>query len=447
MSRLPKLLLCAVICAPGLALAGGPGEGITLGNATLSPSVQLSLFVDTNVARANELLVESTQDADQAGYGSPGLDIRPALSLSYRSEALIGELSYNQTGRAFFTRPDYSYWNDVGLRANLDLFPNRPFGLAVRDSFSFRNYPSPYTGDTTDITTVNLGANLNSRSYNNLVVEGRYSPGSALDLNAGFFVNTDVQNYFGGDAVSEASTALPSKLELGGVLKGRWRFFPRTLMLAQLDVASGSWSNLETQIPDGAGDSLTVGKASSNLYWAFQTGIAGQITNNIQANLFLGYGGLYSEGDTTDDVSGGAGLLGQFQMIYFLQQGHSLSVGYTRRFSDAALMDYIITNSYSAGYNGLFFSNLSVGAIGRVDFSNFNSAIEGEYDSRNDFTLSANLTADYRLFPWMSVYALFRPALTTASQNAAQSESGLPFDNDKYSVSQVQFFLGVRTLY
>lgn len=419
-----------------------PGTGINIGPATIQPAAQVNFLVDSNVARApTGLLDDAAAAAAESGepmesVSSPGIEIKPSVAFTLNSDIMRLEFGYAQTARSYFLRPDYNFWNDASVRLNAEFLAGRPFGLSVRESFNFRNFPTPYTDETSGGTSSASGweSNLNSRTYNNFAIEGRYSPGSALDFNLGLYTNLDMQEYESLDAGTS-----PTKLEFGAVGKGKWRFFPRTLLLAQLDVATAAWEGTYTNI-DGSG----IEKAASNLFWTFQTGIAGQITNTIQANAFVGYGGLYSEGEATDDVSGAAGLTGQFQLLYLPTQGHSFSGSYLRRFTDSAIMDYIVTNSLSAGYNGLYLSNLNVGAQVRLDFAKYNSAQIDEGNSRDDFTMSALFTADYRLTPWLNLMGSFKPSYTGSSRN---SESSADFDASYYTVGQVQFSLGVRGVY
>ena len=447
MSQIVKQVALLAMFGSVATASAEPGNGVSLGNnASLSPAIQLNFVADSNVARAPESLLDryATDDATDPNIGSPGLEIRPSVSASYDNKGVARlEFGYAQVARVYFLRPDYSYWNDTTLRFSGEFLSESPIGLSVRDSFNFRNFPVPYVDELPATGSGNgLTFNLNNRTFNNFIVEGRYSPGSALDLNLGAYWNLDAQYYQG----QVADTGAPKKSEVGGQLKGKWRFFPRTLMLAQLDISRASWANLLTCIKstDGTNCDVPVEKAANYTQWNFQTGIAGQITNNIQANVFLGYGGLYNDGDVTEDVGGLAGLTGQFQMVYSPTQGHSFSGGYIRRFSDSALMDYILTNSLTAGYNGLYLGNLSVASQLRLDLANYNSAAADESESRNDWTLAGTVNLDYRVTPWLNVNSSFRPSFTTAYRNDASSAS---FDRANYTISQIQFSIGVRGVY
>lgn len=448
MSQIARQVALFVMIGSAASASAEPGDGIQVGNnVSISPAVQLNFIADSNVARAPESLLDryATDDAEDPFIGSPGMEIRPSVTAVYKNEGVARvELGYAQVARGYFLRPDYSYWNDTTFRMNGEFLPESQFGLSVRDSFNFRNFPVPYVDELPTTGSTNGDFNLNHRAYNSMVVEGRYSPGSALDINLGGYWNVDAQYYEG--QVQEG--AAPRKSEVGTQVKGKWRFFPRTLMLTQLDVSRASWSNLLDCIAasDGTSCGVAVEKSPNYTQWNLQAGIAGQITNTIQANVFLGYGGLYNDGDVTEDVTGLAGLAGQFQMIYAPTQFHSFSGGYIRRFSDSALMDYIVTNSLSAGYNGLYLDkrNLSVAGQLRLDLANYNSAVADESESRNDWTLAAVLNMDYRLSKWLNVSSTFRPSFTTAYRNAASSAS---FDSANYTVSQVQFSIGVRGVY
>lgn len=442
MTRIRTLLfiLSLLLQAP-VALAAGPGGGINFGKVTLSPAIQLNFLVDSNVARSSTAqleLVDSTNTETFDSTGSAGLELRPTAGVSYKSELLRLASTAGLAARVYFARPGNSYWNDVTLRASADFLPDRPFGISVRDNYSYKNYPDPsIDGDPSDW-------DLLSRGYNSLWAEGRYSPGSALDFNLAAIWQMDIQ-----ELTNLESALAPGKNEFGLQLKGKWRFFPRTLLLVQADYLFGTWSNLTDCIVEEGGQCIvTVAKSTNLNNISFQTGLAGQITNTIQANVFVGYGVLDNT-DNDSDLWGLGGILAQLQVVYNPQPAHAVSFNFYRRYTDAALMDFIGLNGVSAGYTGTWFSKLQATLQASFDSRDYNSASTVESESRADWSLGASFGLEYRVAPWLSLTGSFKPTFTTASPNASflSSNDATSFDSDKYTVNQAVFTFGVRGVY
>lgn len=442
MTRIGTLLIAlSLLLGIQPALAAGPGGGINIGKVTISPAIQLNFLLDSNVARSSTAQIQLIDPADTENFESPGsagLEIRPSANMGYKSELMRFDAATALSAKLYFSRPGNSYWNDVTARLNAEVLPDRPFGLSFRDSFSFKNNPDPsIDGDPSDW-------DLLSRGYNSLWAEGRYSPGSALDFNVAAIWALDIQQL-----TSVDSGSVPGKNELGIQLKGKWRFFPRTLLLVQTDYVYGSWDNLTSCLAEEGGTCiLTVAKSPNFHNFSFQTGLAGQITNTIQANLFVGYG-VFNNTENDSDLWGLGGILTQLQVVYNPQPAHGVSFNFYRRYSDAALMDYIGLNGVSAGYTGTWFSKMQATIGASFDARDYNSASTTESESRSDWSIGANFVLDYRFAPWLSLSGSFKPTFTTASPNTSflSSNDATSFDADKYTINQAVFTVGVRGVY
>jgi hypothetical protein len=386
---------------------------------TLSPALQLNVSYDSNVTHRSQELVDQ--------YGVPILasgvfEYRPSLGLTYKNDSLKLQALYELQGRQFLasTVSSLSYRDQVAT-LEADILPDSRIGMVVRDDFNVRHYTTPSEGALT-------------RTYNNLLVEGRYSPGSALDLNLGLHYFADQQNQIVGS---------PTKHEGGAQLRGKWRFFPRTALLAEANFAQGYWANLA-----GCGEAACQNKSDSVTQWSVLGGIAGQFTEAIQASLFLGYGNLYNSGKSGEafNVEGVDGILGQTQVVFTPIETQNLSLGFTRRFGDSARQDYAIYNSFSLGYNGIYFGRLTASAAAAFDIRFQNSADSTDLETRTDRVVSALIGADYQITRWLTAKASFSPNFTFSAPNDLSSEEAgyysLSFSYTEYVAS-----VGLRGIY
>ncbi len=402
------LLMILLAGSPAL---GAPGDGINLGKVTLSPVLQLNVGFDSNVARLENVQISS-------GFS----ELRPSLTLSYRNDEVKAQLYYEHVLKVFFAEAarGYSYLNDLTTRGELNLFSERRFGLLLREAFSNRNYPLrsgfDFSGDA-----VGIGDRVFNRTLNDLLVEGRVSPGTALDLHLGFRFRYDVLNYEG-----EASEGPTTKSQPGLQARGKWLFFPKTALLVEAEYSYGSWTNLPDCInvasdacldSEADSDSQRLFKSETVHQWTSLVGIGGQITYTIEANAFVGYGGLYnSTVEFAQNVSGAKGLLGQAQIIYSPLQTQSLSLGYVRRLGDSAVYDYTISNLFALGYTGNFFGRLNLNAVVGLDLRELDLAIADSF-MQEDQVVSSSLGIDYRISRWLTASGSVRSLIVGSNVN------------------------------
>ena len=411
----PWLALCLIgASAMASPLMASPGDGIRLGGGNVSPSIGLELGFDTNPLRRN---------VDYVGTGF--LDVRPALDLNYRASEFRARLSYNHLARFFLSegfRP-LSFGDDLALNGQVVLFPSRKIGFTFRDSFSSRNY---LRRDELE-AAADLG--LLDRQYNLAEFETRYSPGSALDLFLALRYYFDLQDITAGDDPS------PLKNDFGIGGRGRWKFFPRTSLIVETKYRYGRWSNL-SNCTESTGCTSDLAKSPTVAQFTALAGLGGQFTDTLEANVFLGYGGLNNlESAEAENISGLAGLLGQTQVIFRPAMSHSLSASYLRSFIDAALLDYSLSNTFLLSYSGRYASRLGVDVNMGIDFRTLDSAEIDEAASREERALSGSLRLEYAFFNWLTASGSFQVSNVDA------------FESQTYSYGRSVFYVGVRGVY
>lgn len=439
--------LLAICLAAATPVYAAPGDGINLGQTTISPALQLNVSYDSNVKHQSADLAMKTNPSQEV-LGSAVFEARPSLGVSFKNSDLKMQASVEDLMKIFTASEirNLSYFDDILANGEADLFSDRRIGLVVRDDFSRHNYLPRGVVDPTTSTR--------KRDYNNFLVEGRYSPGSALDLNLGVHWYIDVQDALASGAINPTGPSF--KNEFGGVARGKWKFFPLTSLLAELDYSSGKWYSVPTctnPVPSQeceAAFKINDAEKSSVTQWSALAGVSGQFSTQIQANLFLGYGGLYNLGDASaDNITGLKGILGQVQLVYSPIETHNISLSFSRRFGDSAVLDYVVSDAITLAYSGLYIGRLAVNAQASLDMREQNSAEAADTSSRVDNVFSALLGADYQVTKWLTAKAFFLPTIVLSKADTGYSPANLSSDyyQNAFGFNDFVFSVGVRGIY
>ncbi len=459
MKRALRSVACwgmAMLAVPTVLAA--PGDGVHLGSRiSVAPALQIDLGYDTNVNRSNV-----------SAISSGALSVRPSVVAKYDHEELDVQFSYEHFVQQYFASAasSYSYYDDLVGRLEADVLPKRRLGLKVSDLLSSRSYGYRSEYD-------NFLYGLIERSYNDLSLTGRYSPGPALDFNLGVRWLYNLENLATkfADSDSPEAAAAPLKArknEFGLLLRGAWRFFPKTQLLAEGNYGYGTWKNtpecsrlgLDAEQCAADQQARVMYKSPVVQTWSFLTGVAGQVTNTIRARTYLGYGGLYNTDDPQDvaeDVSGLAGIIVQLGATYVPIETQQVTVAFNRRYSDSSIHDFFTTNGFSFVYSGMYFSRLQLTARVGLDFRNINStevASTGEYATRDDRVLYGTLAVQYKITRWLTASTSLEPTLTAAHPNEESAQVSPDPDYDyaewldmSFSYRKFLWIVGVRGTY
>ncbi len=395
-------LLAAALVGP-LARAE-PGDHVRLGEAELTPALLMGVDWHSNVYRtAGEL---GNEDPPQGGAN---LSLAPQLALSLSGpDAVMSAMG--QYGIRKFLVADQSNldnFGEVDSRFNLDLLPNSAVGFRTQDSFRRTNYPT----EASDADQALL-------FRSNALLSGYLAvhPGSALSLDLGA---TYLYDNYEGTSVSE-NPALNSKNTFGPRAELKWTFFPKTALIADAEMQLARWENhVVTATGDAIGNPEDLGDyiaiPDSNTY-KFRAGLVGRFTQRLVVNAVLGYGvSQYDEnsvlddpavsGDATSeldpsvfgaDVSGLDGLLIATGLEWTPRANQSLTLGYTKNFTDSFFTNYIAYHYPYAKYRILVASRLGLSS----EIGYRNESYVGEL-TRNDHFIKTKLGADYNATDWM----------------------------------------------
>ncbi len=448
-------LLAVLACSTAMA---APGDGIHLGSrVSFKPVLRVDFSYDSNVNRSSG-----------GGIDSGALSVRPALTADYDHEELTVRLSYEHFIQQYLS-PDaasYSYYDDLVAKLDSQILPHRVVGLEIRDVVSSRSYGYRSEYD-------NFVYGLMERSYNDLGLIGRYSPGQALDLFLGLHWLYNLENLAtnllsGAPGEGGTGPGRAKENSLGVSMQGKWRFFPKTMLLVEMNYSRGKWQNTPECSQLGVTASECGTTPSARLMykspvvnqWSLLSGIAGQVTNTIQAKIYLGYGGLYNSEDPNDvseNVGGWDGLLAQVAFTYSPIDTQHVSLEFDRRYADSSIHDYFITNSFFLVYSGMFASRVQLSARAGMDFRVIDStevASDREFATHNDRVFSSSLQAEYHITRWLTATTSFEPTVTVAVPNEDSSlvspdgsVSYAEWLDRSFSYRKFVFAVGVRGTY
>ncbi|MCB9779149.1 MAG: hypothetical protein H6742_11350 [Alphaproteobacteria bacterium] len=427
-SQARAFVLLAALGASSVAVAA-PGDHIGGENATLVPSLDVGVQHRTNV-----YLQEG-----EAGGGVPVSDgtalyVNPAIALNAKSDAATFDLDFSYTARKFFQSDvqNLDRFNilDGGLRLNL--LPRSPVGFKINDRMALSGY------EAEDDAQVSKSA-YQSHFANDLTGLIAVHPGGPLEVDAGGRLGIDnwsVPEEFkssADDRATDLSTTsgltgpgLNSRLSYGGLLRAKWRFFPKTAVVLDVDYTRNNWADnvLDAQ-GDGVsreevGDYLAVPDSS---IWRARTGLRGRVTDKLVVTALVGFGqALYSEdsvttaadelgiGDSAEfsDTTGFAtdlksfpdGFLAEVSADYSPAKAHTFTVGYRRDFQDTYFTNYVGYDRLLLNYEGRFAERVGLELSGTYRSERYVGEV-----TRNDGLMKVGGELAYYVKDYLSIRA------------------------------------------
>lgn len=395
-------LLTATLTPP--VARAEPGDHIRVGEAEITPSLLMGVDWHSNVYRtAGEL---GNEDPPEAGTN---LSIGPQLALSLDGPDAILSASGKYGIRKFLVadQSNLDNFGEADVRLNLDVLPNSAVGFKTMDSFRRTNYPT----EASDADQALL-------FRSNALLSGYLAihPGSALSVDVGATYTFDD---YESTSVSE-TPALNSKNTFGPRAELKWTFFPKTALIADVDVQLARWENhVVTATGDAIGNPEDLGEyiaiPDSNTY-KFRAGLVGRFTQRLVLNLITGYGiSQYDEDSVLNDpavndevsteldasvfgadITGLDGLLVATGLEWTPRANHAVTVGYTKGFTDSFFTNFIAYHYPYLKYKALVASRLGLS----TEFGYRNESYVGEL-TRNDHFIKTRLGADYNATDWM----------------------------------------------
>ncbi|MCY1045009.1 hypothetical protein OV208_27090 [Corallococcus sp. bb12-1] len=402
-----RLALTALVLAALLPLTaqaqvmGGRapgGNGIKVGNGRLHPTLDLETRLDSGVGYFRD---QGTGPLSPDLSGELALHVRPGLMLDVPSQKLAlslrGNLDYvAYTGLLTAGSSAASY---LGGQADLALRfdPEGTLSVEVGDQLT--------RSDRT--RQVALGAGILSL-YNEARVRAQWKPGGgALELTPALVYAMEFFEPLGGlPAVgcteAECDPLAASQFNYGNLrlgVEGRWRFLPKTALVADTGLTYRGYFN-DTTTPSAA------------LLHAM-AGVAGLVSPRITLTAKAGWSQNLGAG-------GGGTVVAMAEGTYLWGPTLTLKGGYLRAFEPVAAYGTFRDDRIYAEARSLMGARLALHAAGAVDFLSFAG-------DRGDTVVSLDLGPEYQLRPWLMGSAGYM----LTSRSSSLEASGLNYTRNE----------------
>jgi hypothetical protein len=372
------MALSAALVATGVSstASAAPGDHIPLGNAIITPSIDVGWEHRTNAFQTNA-----------GGNGVNNLLFAPHLEIAAEGPRSDFTLASHYEGRftLLFGRSDAEMmyaldrWTDFNVEAQLNTLKGQVLQLGFTDSIGMRNnlasvsgvlpsggaYQRQFRNAFSTIATVRAGPSLDIRLHGNWAYSKYWVP----------FSNT-----------GRGFRDLNTKNEIGPRLDVQWTFFPRTAIILESELTLNRWKNTliggipESTTGPGLGAELAM---PDSLFSKTRLGVRGRFTPRLVVVGMAGYGiANYDEAsveaatELTDfgkDL-GGRGIPGatlgmrlepllvQLQAKYELGPTQKLVAGYDKDFVDSWFTNYMAYNELYGRWEGQFVERVNTGA-------------------------------------------------------------------------------------
>ena len=414
------------------AAAAGPGDHIRVGNTVVTPSVSASLFW-----RSNPYLSDGS-DGEEVRSGA-GLTLRPALDLKSKNSNYDFSLGSSYTGKKYITdgMDNLNRWSDFEIRAALRALPEAKVGLAL--SNTLRN-----AGRETDSTFSEDP--YQGRFEEKVAAAAVLRPGSSMELSLGG--TAALQKYTAPEDTafqSDDPAGLNNRSAFGLVADYRWRFFPKTAVVVQVDQ---TWFRWEREVVPLAGTTDFTGKPDGSLLHAM-AGVNGRFSEKVSLKALAGYGQVIN--DESSVVAAGQGLAGDFEtdyrglalnseVAYDATESQKVSVGYRRDFQDVYFTNFQIYDEVFLRYAGTYVDRLTLAGSLTRRVEDFGGTV-----SRSDRTIRPSVEAKYLVQDFLDVNAAMSWTQRTSPGGTVAGETVEA--NDAVGYSDVNLLLGATFTY
>lgn len=423
----------ALLVTPALVLACGtssalaaPGDHIGSEDVQIIPAVELAATHRTNV-----YLQEGEVGGGSPVSGGTALSLSPSLGIRAKNSDLVFSFDFLYEARKYLQSSvsNLDRFNNFDLGAGLQLFPDGKVGLRVNDRFSITGHEAEDEGGVSESA-------YQQHLLNDLGAFVTVRPGGPLELDVGGKVQVDQWNVpeeFKSQATDRGTDldlqsglsgpALNSRLGYGPALEGKWRFFPKTAVVADFQY---QWFNWSDNIVDAQGDGISAEEIGDFLaipdgsQWRARAGLRGRVTPKLVVGALAGFGqALYDEESVTaqadelgvagsaefaDSVGFGvdlknfpAGLLAEVEAEYEFVEDQAIILGYRRDFQDVYFTNYVGYDRAMLTYKGLFAERFGLEASGTYRYERYLGEV-----SRDDHVIKADLGGEYRIQDYLS---------------------------------------------
>lgn len=370
------------------AHASGPGDHIRAGSAQVAPSIGLNTGWRSNVfLGAGDSCTTDTGEAKEPTHSGAALDIVPAISIRsdesadplYKVDASFVLRKYLSSSLSNLDR--YQDFNVVAVLQS---------GTKSRVGFELRNDLRNQGRETDE---ANLDDSYFDRFGERFIGLVNVRPGGAMNIDAGG--GLDYQKYIRPHDDSQSSSLANARTAGVGLASFKWKFFPKTALVADVEVDKFNWKFNEDNV-----SSTDVAAAPKSDGWSLRGtgGVRGRITEKVTLRAVAGYGyGGYQDSEL--DMSGfPESLLLSEELEYVPIEGQTIALGYSKDFQDVVSTTFDNYNQVYGRYSGKFREKLGVDAAIAYRRDHYQGTVDA-----TDATLRPKLDLSYDATKFLKV--------------------------------------------
>jgi len=425
-SKTSRVCLATLRVAVGCLLTIGvaqasPGDHIGNENAQVIPALEVGVM-----HRTNPYLTEGVAGGGDPVVGGTAVYIDPSIGVRAKNSDAVFHFDLLYDARKYLEADvqNLDRFNNLRSKVGLELLPAAKVGLKLNDSFSIVGY------EAEDPDQVSVTA-YQTHILNDLGGAIGVHPGGPLEVDAGGKVTVDQWNVppefksNAGDRTTDVAVesgltgpGLNTRLAYGPTLDGKWRFFPKTAVVANFTYQVFRWQD---NVLDAQGDGVSREEVGDFLgipsghYWKAKAGLQGRVTEKLTVGLLAGFGQDYynedsvsAQADTlgiggnsefdgtagyaTDLKKFPAGVLAQVEGKYAFAKDQSFILSYARDFQDVYFTNYVDYDRVLGEYDGLFAERFGLQVSGVYRYERYVGEV-----SRNDHFVKVGLDTSYKV--------------------------------------------------
>lgn len=380
---------CLCLTVLPQAAVAGPGDHIRAGNAEVIPSIALMAGWRSNVFLAAGDACSTDGSTVEPAHAGAALDLTPAINVrSGKSDDVIFKLDASFTARKYLNSElsNLDRFQDFLILGTIQARPLSPVGFEARNEL--RNF-----GRETDFDTAQDP--YFSRFDEHLTGLVNLRPGGSINVDFGGRLGYAAYNRPHREGVTE--TLANSRTSFAGLGSFKWKFFPKTAVVADLEFERFNWKFNEGNVGE---EDVSASPKPDGWLMRATTGIRGRVTEKLQVRAVLGYGYAGYEGDAADMSGFPESVLIGTEASYEAIKGQSVTLGYTKDFSDSVSSSFDNFNLVYGRYSGRFFDKLQVDLSSTYRRDKYEGALDA-----TDATIRPKLDVGYDVAKFLTARA------------------------------------------
>lgn len=438
--RISSLLAVVGLSCSRVGLAA-PGDHVRFGNAELVPSVGfLGTWRSNNYLSPGVVAAGNSSELREQYRVRPGfnLSISPSLGLTVDGNRVKYSLRAGWEGRKYFSEElaNLDRWRNTNIRSQLVALPKSVVGVKLGNSLVISGREADAVNSEDAYIT-----QLQNDNRASLTIR----PGSSMELDVGGLFN--VRDYkvppgfIGGNSAN-----LNNRLGYGAFGDFRWRFLPKTAVVAKFEYEKFDWDKqVVATSADGRTDSGPVIDIYDGDTISFEGGLRGRFTDRLVLGAVIGYTAIRYDspvqdtGGCEDPASDGSSadlngfpcaLTGNAEIGFDITERQRLRVGFLREHMDVFFSNYLSMNRYYIAYSGDYGKYVSLKLVGDYSLQGYHGDVAREdhwYRLRGDVVAHANAWLDFSFGTWYTGRRVTDPRWATSEYDDVNVHVGAQF--------------------